>query len=110
MLRAALKHFLRRNKSNLSQDVIDEVNSFLNRNDFHKYLRYQIIMTPIPKRIKKDESAEERRPHEVHPLRFAALQVRLNFFMFTANSYSRWPVQVQWLQLEFFYWNGSTKF
>jgi len=60
----------------MSQDVFDETNDLLNRNDFHKYLRYQIIMNPIPKRIKKEESAEKRRPHEVHILRSAALQVR----------------------------------
>ena len=89
MLRAACRNFLRRNKKSLSQDVIDEINNFLNENDFHKYLRNQIIMNPIPKRIKKHESAEQRRPHEVHPLRSAALQVRLTFFMYLVNSYSR---------------------
>ena len=81
MIRSALKYFLRQNKKNMTQDVIDKVNELLQRNDFHSYLRKQIIMNPIPKRIKKDESAEERRSHEVHRLRSAALQVRLNFLI-----------------------------
>ena len=87
MLRASLKHFLRRKKKTLSQDVIDQIDDLLNENDFHKFLRNQIIMNPIPKRIKKDQSADGRRPHEVYPLRSASLQVSLNFNIYVPFLY-----------------------
>ena len=70
MLRRSLKDFYGKHKNdadlNLTIREKCELENWLNEDKFHSILRQQITMNPIPKRIKKGETAAERNPHEAH--------------------------------------------
>ena len=72
MIRRSLIAFYTKYKNdsnlNLTSREKSEIETFVKSNRFHFILRNQIVMNPIPKRLKKEESEEERGPHEDHPL------------------------------------------
>ena len=53
---------------NLTTKDKSEIEEFVKSNKFHFILRNQILMNPIPKRLKKGETEEQRAPHETLPL------------------------------------------
>ena len=70
MIRRSLKDFYKKHKDdadlNLTSTEKTEIEEWLDENKFHSILRSQIVMNPIPKRIKKDKSKSERAPRESH--------------------------------------------
>ena len=70
MIRRSLKDFYEKHKNDsdlrLSWSDKTEIVDWLNDNKFHSILRSQITMNSIPKRIKKEQAAALRGPHEVH--------------------------------------------
>ena len=70
MIRRSLKDFLKKHKDVLKLTLAEqtEIEKWLDENEFHSILRQQIAMNPIPKRIKKGETAAQRAPHEVHSI------------------------------------------
>ena len=73
MIRRSLIAFFTKYKDDSNLNLTDseklEIKTFVTSNKFHFILRNQIVMNPIPKRLKKEETEEEREPHENHPLR-----------------------------------------
>ena len=53
---------------NLTNSEKSEIEKFIRSNKFHFILRNQIVMNPIPKRLKKEETEEQREAHEFHSL------------------------------------------
>ena len=81
MLRRSLKDFFDKHKDDVdlnltSKDKI-ELENWLEENKFHLILRQQITMNPIPKRIKKGESNNERARHEGHFIKECSERVSL---------------------------------
>ena len=72
MIRRSLIAFFVKYKNdsnlNLTNAEISEIETFVKSNKFHFLLRNQIVMNPIPKRLKKEETEEQRGPHEYHSL------------------------------------------
>ena len=72
MIRRSLIAFFAKYKDNLNLNLTDaektEIESFIKSNRFHFILRNQILMNPIPKRLKKEETEQEREAHEFHSL------------------------------------------
>lgn len=70
MLRRSLKDFYEKHKDdldlNLNLTEKNELEAWLEDNKFHSILRSQIIMNPIPKRVKKGATKAARAPHEAH--------------------------------------------
>ena len=81
MIRRSLKDFYKRHKDdtdlNLTLTEKVEIEKWLDENNFHSILRSQIVMNPIPKRIKKAETATQRARHEVHYIKEASERVSL---------------------------------
>ena len=73
MIRRSMKYFYEKHKNdndiNLTPAEQAELENWLEENKFHSILRSQITMNPIPKRIKKGETASARYPHEAHFIR-----------------------------------------
>ena len=80
MIRRSLKDFWKKHKDdtdlNLTLAEKAEIEKWLDENEFHSILRSQIIMNPIPKRVKKGESASVRVSHETHFIKEASERVR----------------------------------
>ena len=81
MIRRSLKDFWQRHKDDVdlgltSNEKLD-IKWWLEQNEFHSILRQQIVMNPIPKRIKKGESSSVRGPHEAHYIKEASERVSL---------------------------------
>ena len=53
---------------NLTIEEICDLEYLIRSNKFHFILRNQILMNPIPKRLKKEETEQQRAPHETHSL------------------------------------------
>ena len=72
MIRRSLIAFFAKYKDDYNLNLTDaeksEIEAFLRSNRFHFILRNQIVMNPIPKRLKKGETEEQREPHENHSL------------------------------------------
>ena len=78
MIRRSLKDFYKKHKDadlNLTSTEKAKIEKWLDENKFHSILRSQIIMNPIPKRIKKDKSKNERAPRETHYIKEASERV-----------------------------------
>ena len=79
MIRRSLKDFYKNHKDdtdlNLTLTEKTEIEKWLDENEFHSILRSQIVMNPIPKRIKKAETAAQRARHEVHYIKEASERV-----------------------------------
>ena len=72
MIRRSLIAFFTKHKDDLDLNLTDaeksEIKKFIKSNRFHFILRNQIVMNPIPKRLKKEENEQERGHHEYHSL------------------------------------------
>ena len=72
MIRRSLIAFFTKYKDdtvvNLTDAEKSEIEIFVKSNKFHFILRNQIVMNPIPKRLKKEISEQERGVHEYHSL------------------------------------------
>ena len=72
MIRRSLIAFFSKHKDDLDLNLTDakksELKTFVTSNRFHFILRNQIVMNPIPKRLKKEETEQEREDHERHSL------------------------------------------
>ena len=72
MIRRSLIAFFEKYKDdsnlNLTDEEKSEIDTFVKSNKFHFILRNQIVMNPIPKRLKKEETEEQREAHEFHSL------------------------------------------
>ena len=81
MLRRSMKDFYEKHKNdidiNLTPAEQADLESWLEDNKLHSILRSQITMNPIPKRIKKGETASVRGQHEVHYIRECSERVSL---------------------------------
>ena len=75
MIRRALVEFFEDNKASLTIKEQNEIKNFVTSNEFHFYLRNQIVMNPIPKRIKKQETATQRGPHETNWIQGCLIRV-----------------------------------
>ena len=84
MIRRSLLAFFSKYKDdsnlNLTDAEISEIDTFVRSNRFHFILRNQIVMNPIPKRLKKEETEQERGPHEYHSLNVFLERVSLIYF------------------------------
>ena len=77
MIRRALVKFFIDHKADVDQNGLSlltsqeqtDIENFVKSNEFHFILRNQIVMNPIPKRIKKQETAIRRAPHETNFIR-----------------------------------------
>ena len=58
MLRRSLKDFFKKHKDDIDLKLTsaeqNEIQKWLDENEFHSILRQQIIMNPIPKRVQKE--------------------------------------------------------
>ena len=92
MIRRSLKEFYEKHKDdvdlNLSLAEKHEIEKWLDENEFHSILRSQIVMNPIPKRIKKADTAYQRAPHEVHYIKESSERVSPVKFEFNDSIYS----------------------
>ena len=81
MIRRSLKNFYKEHKDdadlNLTLTEKTEIEEWLNRNDFHSILRSQITMNSVPKRIRKEDSANVRSAHETHLIKEFSERVNL---------------------------------
>ena len=81
MLRRSLKDFFDKHKDdvdlNLTSKDKTELENWLKEKKFHLILRQQITMNPIPKRIKKGETKDERDRHEGHFIKECSERVSL---------------------------------
>ena len=72
MIRRSLIYFFMNHKDDLDLNLTIEEKCDLEyeikSNKFHFILRNQILMNPIPKRLKKEETEAQRGPHETHPI------------------------------------------
>ena len=72
MIRRSLIAFFEKYKDDSNLKLTDsektEIESFIKSNRFHFILRNQILMNPIPKRLKKEETEQQRAAHETLPL------------------------------------------
>ena len=72
MIRRSLIYFFMNHKDdadlNLTIEEICDLEYLIRSNKFHFILRNQILMNPIPKRLKKEETEQQRAPHETHSL------------------------------------------
>ena len=70
MLRRSLKDFFKKHKDDIDLKLTlaeqNEIQKWLDENEFHSILRQQIIMNPIPKRVQKGKSKSARARHETH--------------------------------------------
>ena len=77
MIRRSLVKFFKDHKADLDQNGLPiltnqeqtEIEQFVTSNKFHFILRNQIVMNPIPKRLKKQETSTQRGPHETNFIR-----------------------------------------
>ena len=79
MIRRALVKFFENHKAVLTNQEQTEIENFIKSNEFHFYLRNQIVMNPIPKRIKKQETATQRGPHETNYIRGCLIRVSIYY-------------------------------
>ena len=72
MIRRSLIAFFTKHKDDsdlyLTDEEKSEIENFATSNRFHFILRNQIVMNPIPKRLKEEETEKERERHENHSL------------------------------------------
>ena len=72
MIRRSIIYFFMKHKDdaelNLTIEKKSEIVEFVKSNKFHFILRNPILMNPIPKRLKKGETQEQRALHESLPL------------------------------------------
>ena len=68
MIRRSLIAFFFKHKDDLDLKLTDseksELETFVTSNRFRFILRNQIVMNPIPKRLKKGETEQQREDHE----------------------------------------------
>ena len=80
MIRRSLIAFFAKYKDDYNLNLTDteksEIETFVKSNKFHFILRNQIVMNPIPKRLKKGETEEQREAHEYHSLNVFLERVR----------------------------------
>jgi hypothetical protein len=62
---------------NLTSTQKADIETWLEKNELHSFLRSQITMNPIPKRVLKEATARQlqRHPHEAHILKDASERV-----------------------------------
>ena len=65
---------------NLTDAEKSEIEKFVKSNRFHFILRNQIVMNPIPKRLKKEETEHEIGAHEYHSLRLFLERVSHSYY------------------------------
>ena len=74
-----MKDFYEKHKNdndiNLTPAEQTDLENWLGENKFHSILRSQITMNPIPRRIKKGETATQRAPRETHCIKEASERV-----------------------------------
>ena len=86
MIRRSLVKFFNDYKADLDQNGLPlltnqeqtDIKKFVTSNEFHFILRNQIVMNPIPKRIKKQETGSQRGPHEGNFIHGCLLRVRFS--------------------------------
>ena len=87
MLRRSLKDFFDKHKDlNLTSTEQIEIENWLMEDKFHLILRGQITMNPIPKRIKKGETAAQRNLHERHYIKECSERVS-HLIQFKSQNY-----------------------
>ena len=87
MIRRALVKFFKDHKADLDQNgrpiltsqEQTDIEKFVTSNEFHFILRNQIVMNPIPKRIKKQENATQRNPHEANFIQGCLIRVSIYY-------------------------------
>ena len=71
-IRRSLIYFFMKHKDdpnlNLAIEEKCDLEYLIKSNKFHLILRNQILMNPIPKRLKKEETGQQRAKHETHSL------------------------------------------
>ena len=81
MIRRSLKDFYEKHKDDTDLSLTSaektELETWLDDNKLHSILRNQIIMNPIPKRIKKEETLAVRNLHEAHYIKECSERVSL---------------------------------
>ena len=84
MIRRSLIAFFSKYKDdtvlNLTDAEKSEIETFVKSNRFHFILRNQIVMNPIPKRLRKEKSEQERGAHEYHSLNVLLERVCLSHY------------------------------
>ena len=95
MIRRSLIAFFAKYKDDYNLNLTDaeksEIEAFLRSNRFHFILRNQIVMNPIPKRLKKGETEEQREPHENHSLNVFLERVSHYYYESSAMTH---PIQM----------------
>ena len=85
MIRRALVKFFNDHKADVDQNGLPlltsheqtDIEQFVKSNEFHFILRNQIVMNPIPKRLKKEETGDQRAPHETNFIRGCLTRVSI---------------------------------
>lgn len=76
MLRRSMKDFYNKHKDDADLDLTStektEIETWLEDNALHSILRSQITMNPIPKRVLKEATGDQRNPHEAHYIKDAS--------------------------------------
>ena len=79
MIRRSLKDFFKKHENDkdlgLNSTQKAKIKKWLDENKFHSILRSQIVMNPIPKRVKKEETKSVRNQHETHYIKGASERV-----------------------------------
>merc|ERR1712113_461674 len=68
MIRRSLVEFFHQHNGHLTIQEKSEAEAYVKDDSFHRILRMQIVMNPIPKRLKKTETAQDRNRHEVNSI------------------------------------------
>ena len=92
MIRRALVKFFKDYRASIDQNgrpVLTsreqtEIESFVTSNEFHFILRNQIVMNPIPKRLKKQETVTQRGPHETNFIQGCLIRVSYIISLYTS--------------------------
>ena len=87
MIRRSLVKFFKDYRASVDQNGLPiltsqeqtEIENFVTSNEFHFILRNQIVMNPIPKRLKKRETATQRGPHEENYIQGCLIRVSIYY-------------------------------
>ena len=87
MIRRSLVKFFKDHKDDLDTNGLPlltnqektDIEHFVTSNEFHFILRNQIVMNPIPKRIKKEETGSQRGQHETNFIRGCLTRVSIYY-------------------------------
>ena len=77
MIRHSLLRFFEQNRGNVDAATQQNVLNRLRSNEFHFYLRNELIMVPIPKRVQRNLQNHQR-DSETHDVYAALLRVNID--------------------------------